>query len=57
MAEAIRANSNLKSRNNTTKKKFSQEEIRRVLNLLQSAQFDLGRKTDSVKIIRRERSS
>ncbi|MBI3195101.1 MAG: hypothetical protein HYZ34_11650 [Ignavibacteriae bacterium] len=56
MAEAIRADSYLKSRKSTTKKKFSQEEIRRVLELLQAAQFDLGRKTDSVKIIRRERS-
>ncbi len=56
MAEAIRATSYLKTKKSIAKKKFSQEEIHRVIELLQTAQFDLGRKTDSVKIIRKDRS-
>ncbi len=30
-------------------------DVKRVLRLLKNAQFDLGRKTDSVKLIRKER--
>ncbi len=37
-------------------KNASKVALRRTLNLLKEAQFDLGRKTDSVKIIRKARA-
>ncbi len=55
MSEAIKTITPLKSKKTSYKKKYSQEEIDRVAELLHSAQFDIGRKTDSVKIIRKER--
>ncbi len=36
-------------------KNASKVALRRTLNLLKEAQFDLGRKTDAVKIIRKDR--
>lgn len=32
------------------------DEMRRILRLLKNAQFDIGRKTDVAKLIRRERT-